>query len=237
MSFSPTPQYFGYGKVRLSCNGEGNNLTRVYWNSTDDNGNSIIFNTTSLDHYSGGLWQAKLAFKPNPVNVSYTYKCIAENKCCPTKISDPLKISYNPAFVCSESGTFGVSKELYEIITIPSKRSVKISWKYDSDPEDTGLVISGISQDKTFNITVQEYVFHDLENFVYELPQCTSIEISMGQLVLSIEHKGNNMKCLIPYGGSNLGEDDIPYQIAFLFALLKLMVIHYNTLNTKGQAH
>ena len=30
----------------------------------------------------------------------------------------------------------------------------------------------------------------------------------MGQLVLSIEHKGDNMKCLIPYGGSNPGEDD-----------------------------
>jgi hypothetical protein len=57
----------------------------------------------------------------------------------------------------------------------------------------------------------------------------------MGQLVLSIEHKGDYMKCLIPYGGSNPGEDDtLPDNFALR---TKLMVIHYNTLNTKGQAH
>jgi hypothetical protein len=58
---------------------------------------------------------------------------------------------------------FGVSKVLDEIIAIPNKRSVKISWtEYDFDPEDTGLVIAGILQDKTFNLTVREYVFHGL---------------------------------------------------------------------------
>jgi hypothetical protein len=58
-----------------------------------------------------------------------------------------------------------------------------------------------------FTIIIPFYAV--VENFVYELPQGTSIEISMGQLVLSIEHKGDYMKCLIPYGGSNPGEDDI----------------------------
>jgi hypothetical protein len=57
---------------------------------------------------------------------------------------------------------FGVSKVLDEIIAIPNKRSVKLSWKYDFDPEDTGLVIAGILQDKTFNLAVREYVFHGL---------------------------------------------------------------------------
>ncbi|CAB4043394.1 Hypothetical predicted protein, partial [Paramuricea clavata] len=157
--------YYGYGKVGILCTGEGGNLTRVFWNRTDDNGNSIILNTTSLDHHSRGIWQAKLVYRPNPLNLSYTYKCIAENKCCPTEISEPLPISYNPTFNCHFGLGFGVLKELYEIIAIPKKRSVKISWKYDSDPEDTGLVIglSGSSQDKiTFNVTAREYVFRDL---------------------------------------------------------------------------
>ena len=57
-----------------------------------------------------------------------------------------------------------------------------------------------------FTIIIPFYAV--VENFVYELPQGTSIEISMGQLVLSIEHKGDYMKCLIHYGGSNPGEDD-----------------------------
>jgi hypothetical protein len=94
----PPNQYFGYGKISISCTGEGDNFTRVFWNRTDVNGNIIVLNTTSLDHKSGGVWQAKLVYRPNPVNVSYIYKCIAENKCCPTEISDPLTISYNPTF-------------------------------------------------------------------------------------------------------------------------------------------
>ena len=98
LSTFPENQYFGYGKISISCTGEGDNFTRVFWNRTDVNGNIIILNTTSLDHKSGGVWQAKLVYRPNPVNVSYTYKCIAENKCCPTEISDPLTISYNPKF-------------------------------------------------------------------------------------------------------------------------------------------
>lgn len=55
-----------------------------------------------------------------------------------------------------------------------------------------------------FTIIAPFYVV--LENFVYEY-ECTSFEISKGQLVLAIE-KGDNMKCLIPYGGSNPDEDD-----------------------------
>ena len=90
--------FFGYGKVEISCTGEGDNLTRVFWNRTDENGNIIILNTTILDHKSGGVWQAKLVYRPNPLNVSYTYKCIAENKCCRTEISGPRTISFNPTF-------------------------------------------------------------------------------------------------------------------------------------------
>ena len=97
ISFSPEV-YFGYGKIRISCRGEGDNLTLVYWNRTDENDNIITLNTSSLDQYSGGVWEAKLVYRPNSVNVSYTYKCIAENKCCPTEISKPLKISYEPIF-------------------------------------------------------------------------------------------------------------------------------------------
>ena len=70
-------------------------------------------------------------------------------------------------FADCQSDIFGVSKLLDEIIPIPNRRSVKISWKYDPDPEDTGLVIGirGLSQDKTFNFTTREYVFHDLGNY------------------------------------------------------------------------
>ena len=46
------------------------------------------------------------------------------------------------------------------------------------------------------------------ENFIYELNHGTSIEISKGQPVLAIEHEGDNIKCLIPYGGSNPDDDD-----------------------------
>jgi hypothetical protein len=65
--------------------------------------------------------------------------------------------------------TLAIVKELDEIIAIPKKHSVKISWKYDFDPEDTGLVIRipGASQDKiTFNLTARrEYVFLGLGNY------------------------------------------------------------------------
>jgi hypothetical protein len=57
-----------------------------------------------------------------------------------------------------------------------------------------------------FTIIIPFYAV--VENYIYELLQGTSIEMSMAQLVLSIEQKGDNMKCLIPYGGSNPGEDD-----------------------------
>ena len=57
-----------------------------------------------------------------------------------------------------------------------------------------------------FTIIIPFYAV--VENFIYELPHSTSIEISKGQLVLAIEHERDKMKCLIPYGGSNLDEDD-----------------------------
>ena len=47
-----------------------------------------------------------------------------------------------------------------------------------------------------------------VENFIDELPQGISIEISKGQLVLAIEHEGKNMKCVVPYGGSSPDEND-----------------------------
>ena len=46
------------------------------------------------------------------------------------------------------------------------------------------------------------------ENFIYELHRGSSIQISKGQLVLAIEHEGDNIKCLIPYGGSNADDFD-----------------------------
>jgi hypothetical protein len=57
-----------------------------------------------------------------------------------------------------------------------------------------------------FTIIIPFYAV--VENFIYELPHGTSVEISKGQLVLAIEHERDKMKCLIPYGGSNPDEDD-----------------------------
>jgi hypothetical protein len=77
-------------------------------------------------------------------------------------------VIFIPFADCQFGLSFGVLKELDEIIAIPKKRSVKISWQYDFDPEDTGLVIQipGASQDKiTFNLTAREYVFHGLGNY------------------------------------------------------------------------
>ena len=57
---------------------------------------------------------------------------------------------------------FSVLKHAY-LNAVPNKTSVKIIWKYDPDPEDTGILIGvdGVSE-KLFNFTVREYVVHGL---------------------------------------------------------------------------
>lgn len=57
-----------------------------------------------------------------------------------------------------------------------------------------------------FTIVIPFYAV--IQDFTYELPEVNPLEICKGQLALAIEHEGDNMKCLIPYGGSNPDEDD-----------------------------
>jgi hypothetical protein len=40
------------------------------------------------------IWKAELLHKPDIRNASYTYYCVAKNKCCQTKTSSPLEIPY-----------------------------------------------------------------------------------------------------------------------------------------------
>lgn len=59
---------------------------------------------------------------------------------------------------------FGIFKRI-TLSTVPNQRSIRLSWTYDPDPEDTGFVfgVVGRTQDnKELNITVREHVIDDL---------------------------------------------------------------------------
>ena len=91
---SETNPYSGYGLVNVTCSGVGDNSTHVHWIRADEDNNNITLNTTTFELHRDSLWQAELVYKPNIRNTSYTYYCVAKNKCCQTKTSPPLKIRY-----------------------------------------------------------------------------------------------------------------------------------------------
>ena len=59
-----------------------------------------------------------------------------------------------------------------------------------------------------FTIILPFYAVIDNVRVDHYLDRGTSIEVSKGQLVFGIEHEGDNLKCLVPYGGSNPYEED-----------------------------
>ena len=92
--------FTGFGKVNITCTGEGNNATRIYWIRTDKNGNNITLNTTNiyLQNSGGspsGTWKAVLLDNPrNRDNFPYKYFCVVTNYCCLMKISSQQKMNY-----------------------------------------------------------------------------------------------------------------------------------------------
>ena len=93
-STSETNPYTSYGLVKVTCTGVGDKSTRVHWIRTDEDNKNITLNTTILDLHLLGIWKAELLYKPDIRNASYTYYCIAKNKCCQTKTSSPLTVLY-----------------------------------------------------------------------------------------------------------------------------------------------
>ena len=98
-----THNYTGFGRVSVSCTGQGDNATKVYWTRTDKDGDSISLNTTILRMEessvvvgSPGKWRADLLGRPGTTKFPYTYKCIVENNCCLTKMSSMLNMRYSP---------------------------------------------------------------------------------------------------------------------------------------------
>ena len=95
--------YTGFGRVNVSCTGQGDNATKVHWTRTDKDGNSISLNITILrmKESSGvvgspGKWRADLLDRPDTTKFPYSYKCIVENNCCLTKMSSLLNMRYSP---------------------------------------------------------------------------------------------------------------------------------------------
>ena len=61
------------------------------------------------------------------------------------------------------------ARKTFQVNAVPNNRSVKFTWTYDANPEDTGfsLSISGGHPAKTMNITMREYIFPSLGMFQY----------------------------------------------------------------------
>ena len=94
---SSTLQFNGYGKVHITCDGEGDNSTLIYWNRTDKDGHHLILNVSRNELYDT-TWSSELFDNPyNRSKFPYFYQCVVENKCCPTLRSLPLKMTYFPA--------------------------------------------------------------------------------------------------------------------------------------------
>ena len=88
--------YHGYGKIEVSCKGHGSGkTTTVHWKRKDLNGNFVVLNSTKLEILPG-IWKADLLYRPEFRNVTYSYQCVANNKCNQTKISRELQVVYTP---------------------------------------------------------------------------------------------------------------------------------------------
>ena len=61
------------------------------------------------------------------------------------------------------------ARKTIQVKAVPNDRSVKFTWTYDANPEDTGfsLSISGGHPAKKLNITMREYIFPGLGMFQY----------------------------------------------------------------------
>ena len=88
------PVYSGIGLVRILCHGAGDNYTRVHWIRTSQNGKNVTLNATNFNIHQDGVWQARLEYRPD--YKTYTYYCVAENKCCGQIASTPLIIPFVP---------------------------------------------------------------------------------------------------------------------------------------------
>ena len=98
-----THNYTGFGRVNVSCTGEGDNATKIHWTRTDEDGKNISLNTTILRMKESGIvmgsplkWRADLLDRPDKTKFPYSYKCIVENNCCLTKMSSLLNMRYSP---------------------------------------------------------------------------------------------------------------------------------------------
>ena len=61
------------------------------------------------------------------------------------------------------------ARKTVQVNAVPNNKSVKFTWTYDANPEDTGfsLSISGGHPAKKMNITMREYIFPGLGMFQY----------------------------------------------------------------------
>jgi len=92
--------YTGYGKVAISCMGEGNNATRISWIRTEKDGENDTLhakmNAVTYTKGNPGQWKADLFDRPETDDFPHKYICVVESDCCQTKMSSPLVINYAP---------------------------------------------------------------------------------------------------------------------------------------------
>ncbi|XP_028419117.1 fibroblast growth factor receptor 4-like [Dendronephthya gigantea] len=208
--------FTGFGKVDITCTGEGNNATKIRWVRISRNGSIITLNTTHFDWKSSenspsGTWKAVLIDNPRDRDkFPYRYLCAVVNHCCLMKISSPITIRHTsrPVHSCPTSG---VTKPIRADV-FPSRRSVKLFWQYHNDPEDNGFRFTVCRiQTENLDISQREYQIHNLVpytvyNYSYGIlygPGCKTKTLS-GQFITLSDYPGIPRNIVVNVEGNSL---------------------------------
>ncbi|XP_028390734.1 uncharacterized protein LOC114515639 isoform X2 [Dendronephthya gigantea] len=208
--------FTGFGKVDITCTGEGNNRTKIRWVRISRNGNNITLNTTHFDWTNSdgsrsGTWKAVLFDNPRDRDkFPYKYLCVVLNHCCLMKTSSPLTINhtFQTAHSCPTSG---VTKPI-RVDVFPNRRSVKFSWEYHNDPEDNAFRFTvGQIQTEKLDVSQREYQVYDLVpytvyNYSYGIlygPGCETKTLS-GQFITLSDYPGIPRNVVVNVEGNSL---------------------------------